>query len=126
MIPIAPPTSGLFVSLNQDVAGVGGDVNFIKTTGDIKYYQEVMPDVIGLTHIQGGHATGWGGEGLRMLDHFQGGPSIVRGFQPAGFGPRDPDRWHPPPGITVVFWCSSAGASVDVDPGEVWWKKKKK
>ena len=83
------PTSGLFVNLNQDVAGVGGDVNFIKTTGDIKYYQEVMPDVIGLTHIQGGYATGWGGEGLRMLDHFQGGPSIVRGFQPAGFGPRD-------------------------------------
>jgi outer membrane protein insertion porin family len=24
-----------------------------------------------------------------MLDHFQGGPNLVRGFQPAGFGPRD-------------------------------------
>ena len=24
-----------------------------------------------------------------MLDHFQGGPNMVRGFAPAGFGPRD-------------------------------------
>ena len=24
-----------------------------------------------------------------MLDHFQGGPNLVRGFAPAGFGPRD-------------------------------------
>lgn len=83
------PTSGLFVSFNQDVAGIGGDVNFIKNTVDVKYYNEVMPDVIGLTHLQGGYASGWGGKDLRMLDHFQGGPSIVRGFQPLGFGPRD-------------------------------------
>jgi outer membrane protein insertion porin family len=38
---------------------------------------------------QGGWATGWGGQDLRMLDHFQGGPNMVRGFAPAGFGPRD-------------------------------------
>jgi outer membrane protein insertion porin family len=24
-----------------------------------------------------------------MIDNFQGGPNLVRGFQPAGFGPRD-------------------------------------
>jgi outer membrane protein insertion porin family len=42
-----------------------------------------------LVRAQAGHATGWGGEGLRMLDHFQGGPNMVRGFAPAGFGPRD-------------------------------------
>jgi outer membrane protein insertion porin family len=39
--------------------------------------------------MQGGSASGWGGSGLRMLDHFQGGPQLVRGFAPAGFGPRD-------------------------------------
>jgi outer membrane protein insertion porin family len=29
------------------------------------------------------------GGGLRMLDHFQMGPNLVRGFTPAGIGPRD-------------------------------------
>jgi outer membrane protein insertion porin family len=32
---------------------------------------------------------GWGGKDLRMLDHFQMGPNLVRGFAPAGMGPRD-------------------------------------
>ena len=30
-----------------------------------------------------------GGGNLRMLDHFQMGPNLVRGFAPAGIGPRD-------------------------------------
>jgi outer membrane protein insertion porin family len=83
------PTSGLLVSLSQDFAGVGGDVQFVKTTADIKLYDEILPDVVGLLRFQAGHATGWGGQSLRMLDHFQGGPNMVRGFAPAGFGPRD-------------------------------------
>jgi outer membrane protein insertion porin family len=83
------PTSGLLVSLNQDFAGIGGDVNFIKSTADLKLYDEILPDIVGLFRLQAGHATGWGGQGLRMLDHFQGGPNMVRGFAPAGFGPRD-------------------------------------
>ena len=83
------PTSGLLVDLSQDFAGVGGDVNFIKSTADIKLYNEILPDIVGLFRLQAGHATGWGGQDLRMLDHFQGGPNLVRGFAPAGFGPRD-------------------------------------
>ncbi len=83
------PTSGLFASMTQDVAGVGGDVNFIRTTGELRNYYEVLPDVVGVLHLQGGHETGWGGKDLRMLDHFFMGPNLVRGFAPAGFGPRD-------------------------------------
>jgi outer membrane protein insertion porin family len=83
------PTSGLLVNLSQDFAGVGGDVNFIKSTADVKLYSEVLPDIVGLLRLQAGHAAGWGGQDLRMLDHFQGGPNLVRGFAPAGFGPRD-------------------------------------
>jgi outer membrane protein insertion porin family len=83
------PTSGFLASINQDIAGVGGDVNFIKTTGDFKLYNEILPDLIGLLRFQGGIASGWGGQGLRMLDHFQSGPNMVRGFAPSGFGPRD-------------------------------------
>lgn len=83
------PTSGLLVSLNQDLAGIGGDVNFLKTTVDSRLYNEIVPDVVSLLRIQGGYVTGWGGKELRTTDEFQGGPNIVRGFQPGGFGPRD-------------------------------------
>jgi outer membrane protein insertion porin family len=83
------PTSGLLVEFKQDGAGVGGDVNFLKSTIDSRLYNEIFPDIVGVWRVQGGYATGWGGQGLRMLDHFQGGPNMVRGFAPSGFGPRD-------------------------------------
>ncbi len=83
------PTSGLLIDARQDVAGVGGDVNFIKTTVDSRLYSEVYPDIIGTLRFQAGYMTGWDGQFVRVLDAFQGGPNLVRGFAPAGFGPRD-------------------------------------
>jgi outer membrane protein insertion porin family len=82
------PTSGLLAEFRQDFAGVGGDVRFVRTTTDLYSYREVFSDVVGLIHLQGGQVAGLGG-GLRMLDHFQMGPNLVRGFAPAGIGPRD-------------------------------------
>jgi outer membrane protein insertion porin family len=83
------PTAGTLTEFRQDFAGVGGDVKFVRTAADFYAYHEVVSDVIGTLHLQGGHITGWGGNGLRMLDHFQMGPNLVRGFAPAGIGPRD-------------------------------------
>jgi len=83
------PTSGILAILKQDFAGVGGDVQYIRTTGDVRSYYEPMQDVIGVLRLQGGYIHGWGSNGLRMLDHFQMGPNLVRGFAPAGIGPRD-------------------------------------
>jgi len=83
------PTSGLLAVLKQDFAGVGGDVQYIRTTGDVRSYYEPIQDVIGVLRLQAGYIHGWGSNGLRMLDHFQMGPNLVRGFAPAGIGPRD-------------------------------------
>ena len=83
------PTSGLLAVLKQDFAGVGGDVQYIRTTADIRSYYEPMQDVIGVFRLQAGYIHGWGSDGLRMLDHFQMGPNLVRGFAPSGIGPRD-------------------------------------
>jgi outer membrane protein insertion porin family len=83
------PTSGILTEFRQDFAGVGGNVNFVRSSGDLYGYREVVADVIGILHLQGGAITGWGGKDLRMLDHFQMGPNLVRGFAPAGIGPRD-------------------------------------
>ena len=83
------PTSGLFAEFKQDFAGVGGDVNFIRSTVEARSYYEVLPDLIAMMRLQGGNVAGWGSKELRMLDHFQMGPTLVRGFAPAGIGPRD-------------------------------------
>jgi outer membrane protein insertion porin family len=83
------PTSGLYAELKQDFAGVGGDVNFIRSTADVRNYYELFPDIVGVLHLQGGVVNGWGGRELRSLDEFQMGPNLVRGFAPSGIGPRD-------------------------------------
>jgi outer membrane protein insertion porin family len=83
------PTSGLFAELRQDFAGVGGDVKFIRTAVEARNYYEVFSDVVSVFKVQAGNVTPWGGADLRMLDQFQMGPNLVRGFSTAGIGPRD-------------------------------------
>jgi outer membrane protein insertion porin family len=102
------PTSGLYASLTQDFAGIGGSVNFIRSTVDARTYYELMPDIVGVLHLQGGHLSGWGSNSLRMLDQFQMGPNLVRGFAPAGIGPRDltPGTTNDALGGTM-FWGAS-------------------
>ncbi len=82
------PTDGLLVSFGEDFAGVGGDVTYLKTVIDAKYYTPLVSDIVGLIHLQGGMLNKVGSD-LRMLDHFQMGPNLVRGFAPNGIGPRD-------------------------------------
>ena len=82
------PTDGLFVEFKQDYAGVGGDVSYLKTTIDAKYYTPLVSDIVGLLCVQGGILNNVGKD-IRMLDHFQMGPNLVRGFAQNGIGPRD-------------------------------------
>src|SRR6476469_2502205 len=86
---VKTPTSGLYAELRQDFAGAGGDVNFIRTQAEARTYYEVLPDIVGVLKLQGGNIAGWGDRDLRMLDHFQMGPNLVRGFATSGIGPRD-------------------------------------
>ncbi|MCA1545425.1 outer membrane protein assembly factor BamA [Bradyrhizobium sp. BRP19] len=82
------PTDGLLVDFRQDFAGVGGDVSYLKSVVDAKYYTPLVSDIVGLVRLQGGMLNKIGSD-LRMLDHFQMGPNLVRGFAPNGIGPRD-------------------------------------
>ena len=83
------PHGGVYAEMRQDVAGVGGDEKFIRTTGDVRYYHEVVPDVVAMGRVQGGYITGWDGQQVPLMNSFFGGPQMVRGFAPNGFGPRD-------------------------------------
>ena len=103
------PTSGVSAQLSQDLAGLGGDVNFLRTTEDVRYYQKINDDLVGMVRAQGGYIAPWGGQQVPLIDSFFGGPSMVRGFAPNGFGPRDLT-----PGSTMdnvggsMYWATTA------------------
>jgi outer membrane protein insertion porin family len=103
------PTNGVYSQLRQDLAGLGGDVKFLRTAEDVRYYQSLGDDLVGMVRAQGGYITGWGGQQVPLLNSFFGGPSMVRGFAPNGFGPRDLT-----PGSTMdnvggsMFWATTA------------------
>jgi outer membrane protein insertion porin family len=84
------PTSGVYIGFGQDFAGVGGDVAYLRTTVDMRAYYEIVSDLVSMLHLQAGDMIGLknGGQ-VRLLDDFKMGPNLVRGFQPAGIGPRD-------------------------------------
>ena len=140
------PTSGMYFSFGQDFAGVGGNVSYLRTTADLRTYYEVVTDLISIVHLQAGDMIGLStcpqgecasGNGyVRMLDDFKMGPNLVRGFQPAGIGPRDVT-----PGTTndniggTMYWGASLEfqypfyflpkdtgfrGAIFVDSGSVW------
>jgi outer membrane protein insertion porin family len=83
------PTNGVRVQTNNEFAGLGGAAKFARTTEDARFYHEIFGDVTGMVRAQGGYVTPWGGQQLPLLDGFFGGPQLIRGFAPNGFGPRD-------------------------------------
>ena len=95
------PHNGLYAELKPDYAGLGGDSNYIRVTGEARAYHELfVDDLVGVLKFQGGHTEPTGriynptglatiGGDLRLIDHFFLGPSLVRGFAPSGIGPRD-------------------------------------
>jgi outer membrane protein insertion porin family len=103
------PTSGFNSQLRQDLAGLGGDVRFLRTTEDLRYYQQLGGDLVAMVRAQGGYITGWGGSQVPLMNNFFGGPSLVRGFATNGFGPRDLT-----PGSTMdnvggsMYWATTA------------------
>ncbi|HXW71196.1 MAG TPA: outer membrane protein assembly factor BamA [Methylocella sp.] len=104
------PTSGIFGELRQDVAGAGGDDHFLRTTGDLRFYRELYEQIVGIVHLQGGDLAAYGNNQLRIVDDFNLGPSLVRGFAPAGIGPRDISSGNAqgnPLGGTVYYGASA-------------------
>jgi outer membrane protein insertion porin family len=111
------PTSGIRVQTSNELAGLGGAAKFAKTTEDIRYYHPIVGDIVGMVRTQDGYVTPYGGQQLPLLDGFFGGPQLIRGFAPNGFGPRDIT-----PGTTMdnvggnIYWTTTAELEAPV-PG---------
>jgi outer membrane protein insertion porin family len=141
----ASPTSGAFVSFSQDLAGVGGDVNYLREVVDGRGYYPLTNKITLVGRVQGGYISGWGGEDVRMTDLFFKGGETIRGFERAGIGPRDAcfdqSLGKPVKGCTQdplggqAFWAATAEArfplpfvpdslgmqgAVFVDAGSLW------
>jgi len=83
------PTSGIYVALSQDLAGVGGTVNFLRTTAEVRGYYPVAEGITLASRLIGGHIEGFAGDDVRLSDAFYKGGELIRGFDTAGIGPRD-------------------------------------
>ncbi len=83
------PSSGYFLQVSSDFAGVGGDVQYVRVQGEARAYYPVAEKVTLVGRFIGGHIEGWGGDDVRILDLFFRGGETVRGFERSGYGPRD-------------------------------------
>jgi outer membrane protein insertion porin family len=83
------PTRGWTGSLRQDFAGLGGDVNYVKTELDATAYYGITPNWIVSVSGSAGYVSGWNGDAVRINDRFFKGGNSFRGFENAGMGPRD-------------------------------------
>jgi outer membrane protein insertion porin family len=117
------PTSGINLNWGQDFAGAGGDQAYIRSVVDFHSYYEPVSDLTGILHLQAGDIYGLekcptantcvSNNGyVSMLNDFKMGPNLVRGFAPAGLGPRDitPGTSNDAIGGTM-YW----GASLEFD-----------
>ncbi|MEQ8604033.1 MAG: outer membrane protein assembly factor BamA [Marivibrio sp.] len=83
------PTDGYFVELGNDLAGVGGTVNYFRTTVRGAYYFPLATDYRLSVGAEVGHLAGWGEDDTRIKDRFFLGGDNLRGFESSGAGPRD-------------------------------------
>jgi outer membrane protein insertion porin family len=83
------PTAGIYATFSQDIAGIGGDSQYVKTAAEARYYKPLTGDFVGMLKGSAGHVFAYGGDTLRFIDHFNNGHTLVRGFATQGFGAKD-------------------------------------
>lgn len=83
------PTKGYFASWGIDIAGLGGDQNYVRNNLSFGHYTPVAPQWVWSNKVKGGYIVGIGDD-VGMLERYRlGGGASVRGFANGGIGPRD-------------------------------------
>lgn len=81
-------TRGFNLDVSQDVAGLGGEVNYLRTEIEGGIYYGLPYGFRAMFRGSAGLITGWNGDTVRINDRFFKGGSSFRGFDVAGIGPR--------------------------------------
>ena len=84
------PSKGHKFSLSQDIAGLGGTIFYVRSEAKAAVYRNFLYDgLIGSLRVAGGYIEGFNGKKVRVIDRFFKGGESFKGFERAGFGPRD-------------------------------------
>lgn len=82
------PNSGVLLSFGQEFTGLGGDQNFVKTTGRIIGQTMVLNEEVTLrATLEGGALNFYDNQESRVIDRFR--HQVIRGFEPNGIGPTE-------------------------------------
>jgi outer membrane protein insertion porin family len=82
-------TQGYLLEFGQDIAGLGGDAQFIRTSALARGFTSFFDDdVVTSLELEGGYIYGFDDD-LRITDRFFLGGDRLRGFESDGIGPRD-------------------------------------
>ncbi|SFI76249.1 outer membrane protein assembly factor BamA [Celeribacter neptunius] len=83
------PNAGFLFKFGQDYAGLlGGDVEYVKTSAELTGEMKVLNEEVTLrATVEGGVIDADGNSSV--ADRYFNSPSIIRGFEPGGIGPRD-------------------------------------
>jgi len=82
------PSAGYKYVLTQDIAGIGGDAYFIKSTIDYTYYKRINKSLIGSIKLNSGHLNGYNDKYAPISSYFNLGGNKLRGFSSQRVGPK--------------------------------------
>ncbi len=100
------PTRGFYLQLDDDFAGLGGDVQYWRVGVEGRAYYPITEKITLIGRVIGGHIQGWGGDDVKLLDSYFKGGETIRGFDKAGYGPRDLNTGDALGGTT--YWAATA------------------
>ena len=84
------PVAGFVAQADFDYGGLGGDNEFLRAKSKITAQRLVFNEEVTLRATFETGALHWlGDEPSRAVDRFLLSPSVIRGFEPGGIGPRD-------------------------------------
>lgn len=87
------PNAGVLLSFGQDVAGVGGDATYVKSSARAIAQTKVWNEEVTLrATVQGGAISTFSDYDTRVTDRYLLSNRVLRGFKPDGLGPREIDN----------------------------------
>ncbi|QKX02565.1 outer membrane protein assembly factor BamA [Wolbachia endosymbiont of Dirofilaria (Dirofilaria) immitis] len=90
------PREGYLLSLSQDISGLGGNVNFLKSEFLSFYVHPILSNINNDTILRfkmaAGHIFSYTSKNLNISQHFFKGSNEIRGFDLSGIGPRTKDK----------------------------------
>lgn len=83
------PNAGVLLEFSQDYSGLGGETSFAKTRVRAIAQTKIFNEELTLRASFHGGAIAYSRGQSRETDRFSVGPSIMRGFETGGIGPRE-------------------------------------